>query len=160
MSVPFSRSLRSMHVDSFRASIIGMVLAVLLVFALIGWFFLAKVSVYEYSTNVVFQEDGHIYSTFDEDAMLRVRTGQTGTLHLDFGEDTGQISLPILIVGKEAEQNRVEILVMEGTVPPGAPTQEIPSQLEIEVEYISPIQLVMKASGQYFSGSSQRPPSP
>lgn len=159
MSVPFSRSLRSMHVDSFRASLIGMILAVLLVFALIGWFLLAKVSMYEYSSKVSFQDDGRIFATFEEDAMPRIRTGQTGILHLDLGEDTGQISLPILIVGKEADQNRAEFLVMEGTVPSGISVKEAPAQLEVEVEYISPIQLVMRASGQYFSGSAQRPPS-
>ncbi|HYP26667.1 MAG TPA: HlyD family efflux transporter periplasmic adaptor subunit [Blastocatellia bacterium] len=49
MSVNFSRSMRSLAVDSFRPSVLGFTLSAILLLAWLSWFFLARVSVYELS---------------------------------------------------------------------------------------------------------------
>ncbi|MFN2195799.1 MAG: hypothetical protein ACK2UW_06710 [Anaerolineales bacterium] len=153
MTVPFSRTLRSMNIDTFRASWIGLILAFVLAAALIAWFFLAHVTLYEYSTSVTIQPDGSIYAVFPEEAIARVRTGQTGILRLALADDQGQTTLPVLVVGKQAAQNQVEVLVIEGDMPAGVSPDELSAQLEVAVEEISPGRLVMRTSGQFFSGS-------
>lgn len=162
MTVPFSRTLRSMNLDTFRATWIGLILALLLVAALIGWFFLATVTLYEYSSSVTFQPDGHIYAVFPEEAMPRLRVGQNGLLKLSLtdGQGQNQISLPVLVVGKQPSQNQVEVLVMQGDVPAGISPEELSAQLEVAVEEISPGRLVMRASGQFFTSGSQTNGSP
>ena len=94
MTVPFSRSLRSLGIDSFRASLIGMILAVLIVFALIAWFFLAKVTLYEYSSSITFNEDGRIYAEFSSEAMPRLRPGESAILRITLPGENRQVSLP------------------------------------------------------------------
>lgn len=49
MSISFSRSMRSLAVDSFRLSVLGFIFSAILVVAWFAWFFLARVSVYELS---------------------------------------------------------------------------------------------------------------
>jgi hypothetical protein len=144
-----------MNIDTFRASWVGLILALVLVGALIGWFFLATVTLYEYSSKVTIQPDGRIFAVFPEDATARLRTGQTGLLKFSLPEEQGQISLPVLVVGKRSAQNQVEVLVMEGNVPPGISPEELSAQLEVAVEEISPGRLVMRASGQFFASGSQ-----
>jgi len=82
-----------------------------------------------------------------------VRTGQTGILRLALADDQGQTTLPVLVVGKQAAQNQVEVLVIEGDMPAGVSPDELSAQLEVAVEEISPGRLVMRTSGQFFSGS-------
>jgi membrane fusion protein (multidrug efflux system) len=49
MAIPFARSMRSLDADSFRVSGVVLLIAGLLLAAWCGWFFLAKVSLYELS---------------------------------------------------------------------------------------------------------------
>jgi hypothetical protein len=118
VTVPFSRSLRSLRIDSFRASVIGMILAMLIVFALIAWFFLAKVTLYEYSSSITFNEDGRIYAVFPPEAMPRLRPGQSAILRVSLPPDTRQMSLPALVVNKDTASNQVDLLGLGGNLPP------------------------------------------
>lgn len=159
MSVPFSRSLRSLHIDSFRASLIGMVLALFVVVGLIIWFFLARLTIYEYSTGFSVTEDGRFYASFQPESMPRIRSGQSALLRLTFSEDGQQVTLPALVVNKIPSENQVEILVMGGALPAGIDPGELSARVEVEAEYISPANLVMRASGQYLN-REQMPVSP
>jgi multidrug resistance efflux pump/uncharacterized membrane protein (UPF0127 family) len=49
MSTPFSRTMYSLTADGFRRSLLGMLLAAILLSAWTAWFFLAQVTVYEVS---------------------------------------------------------------------------------------------------------------
>ena len=49
MAIPFARSMRSLEADSFRFSGILLAIAAVLLAAWAGWFFLARVSLYELS---------------------------------------------------------------------------------------------------------------
>jgi membrane fusion protein (multidrug efflux system) len=49
MAIPFARSMRSLEADSFRFSGVMLAIAGLLLAAWCGWFFLARVSIYEVS---------------------------------------------------------------------------------------------------------------
>jgi len=47
MAVTFSHSLRSLNADSFRRSVIGLLLAVAVLGAWVGWALFARVTLYE-----------------------------------------------------------------------------------------------------------------
>lgn len=103
-----------MRIDSFRASLIGVILSVVLVTALIAWFFFARVTLYEYSTAFSITEDSRIYATFRPESMPRLRIGQSGLLRLELGEDRGEATLPVLVIDKQNDRNQVELLVVDG----------------------------------------------
>src|SRR3990172_7369090 len=46
MSTPFSRSMRSLELDSFRLTLVALSVAVLLLMGWLAWFFFAEVSLY------------------------------------------------------------------------------------------------------------------
>ena len=52
MSTPFTRSLRSLRMDRFRLSLVGLVTSILLLAAWMVWFFLARISLYEISQDI------------------------------------------------------------------------------------------------------------
>ena len=159
MSVPFSRSLRSMKIDSFRASLIGMALALLIVIALVMWFFLAHITLYEYSTGVSVSEDGRLYASFQPESLPRIHVGQSALLRLNFAEDGQQVTLPAMVINKTPGEEQVEILVMGGELPAGSASGEFSARVEVEAEYITPANLVMRASGKYLN-RGQVPVSP
>lgn len=160
MAVPFSRSLRSMKIDSFRASLLGLILSAALVAALIAWFFLARITLYEYSTGLTVSEEGRIFATFRPESMPRVRIGQSGVLRLDLGDELGEAALPVLVIDKQSDRNQVELLVLDGEIPSSLSVDELIGQVEVEAEYISPARLVMRASGQFLNSEGQVPVSP
>ena len=58
MSIPFSRSMRSLKVDSYRASLVGILLASAIMLALVVWFFSARITLFEVSNSVGMSEEG------------------------------------------------------------------------------------------------------
>ncbi len=58
MPAPFANTLRSLNADRFRASLIGLGVALVLLIAWGSWFFLAQVTIYEVSASAAVAEDG------------------------------------------------------------------------------------------------------
>ena len=148
MSLQFSRSLRSLRIDSFRASRIGLVLALLNMSALIAWFFLAKVTLYETSSSISFTEEGRLMAVFTPESIKRIQPGQSAILRISPGADQPTISASALVYGVETEGNRVELLVMSPEFPRDISTEKFSGQVEVEVEYITPAKLVLRTSGK------------
>ena len=159
MSTQFSRSIRSLNIDGFRASIVGMILAGLILVALIIWFLVAKVTLYETSSDVQLTADGIIIATFQPEAMSHIRTGQAAVLRVKGGVEQKTMAVPALVINHDAKTNQAEILVMTGTIPQELYQEGIAGSVEVEVEHITPANLVMRASGNFF-GSTELPLSP
>jgi hypothetical protein len=136
-----------------------MVLALIVVVALVAWFFLARLTMYEYSTGFSVTEDGRLYASFQPESMPRIRTGQSALLRLTFTEDNQQVTLPALVINKLPGDDQVEILVLGGELPAGIGPGDFSARVEVEAEYISPANLVMRASGQFLN-QGQVPVSP
>jgi|WetSurMetagenome_2_1015567.scaffolds.fasta_scaffold394069_2 hypothetical protein len=154
MSLQFSRSLRALRVDSFRPSRFAMFLAILLMGGLIAWFFTAKVTLYENSASLQFSEDGRLLATFTPEGMKRVRQGQTAMLHIDAGTDQPAETLPAMVFDTQVDSNVAEILVKSNEVPESLKTGNLSGHVEIEVEYTTPAQLLLRVSGKYFGGNN------
>jgi hypothetical protein len=158
MSLQFSRSIRSLRIDSFRASRIGLLLGLLIMSALIAWFFFAKVTLYETSASISFTENGRLMAVFTPEAIKRIQPGQSAILRLSPGADQSSINASALVYGVETEQNNVELLVMTPGLSAEIPKEKLSGQVEVEVEYITPAKLVLRTSGKVFNNNKNEVP--
>jgi hypothetical protein len=158
VSIQFSRSLRSLKSDSFRASRIGLVLAIIFVIALLIWFFFAKVTLYEVSTNIELTSDGHIFAKFSEEGVKRISVGQTAIIRLEGKKNQQKINLPALVVDT-SKKDKIEIYPLAHSLPEELEMDTIKGQVDVEVEYVKPVEMVLRTSGN-FMNQSQIPVSP
>jgi len=156
MSLQFSRSMRSLTIDSYRASRIGMILAAILMLGLILWFLLAKVSLYETSTNVTLTQDGRLLASFNSDALARIQPGQTATISLTGGPEGRTVLLSATVIGKDPDTNQVEFWAIANNAPPDILQGNPTARVDVQVESITPARLVLRASGKYL-GQPQKP---
>jgi hypothetical protein len=156
LSLQFSRSIRSLTIDSYRASRIGMILAAILLLVLILWFLLAKVSLYETSTNVTLTQDGRLLASFSPEAQARIQPGQTATIRLTGGAEGQTVLLRATVIGKDPATNQVEFWAVANNAPPDILQGNPTARVDVQVESITPARLVLRASGKYL-GQTQKP---
>lgn len=159
MSLQFSRSMRSLKIDSFRIARIGLILAMINVAVLLVWFFLARVTLYETSSRLEIADDGRLLANFSKEALQRIRVGQTAVLRISNGENQRPTALPALVVNMDTAAGQVEVLPLTENLPRDVWSEPPAGQVEVEVEYLSPAALVMRASGR-FMNTAQVPVSP
>ncbi len=153
MSLTFSRSTRSLGIDSFRASRFGLLLAIGLMVAFLAWFFLARVTLYEVSSTMRLLEDGMLQVTFAQEALGRLRQGQPAMVRLYPGPDQPVISLPAMVYEIPTEGEDVKFYLMTSELSPGGLQGKLNGQVEVEVEHLSPAELVLRTSGKYLNRS-------
>jgi len=149
VSIQFSRSMRSLSLDSYRASQIAMVLATILMLALILWFLLAKVTLYESSSTVNLTEDGRVIAVFRPESMRRIQPGQKGYLRLNTRADQPVVSYPAVVVSIDAETNEVEFFIYPGENPQEFQPGKLDGRIDVVAETITPARLVLRATGKY-----------
>lgn len=161
MSLQFSRSLRSLNIDSFRASRIGLFLAIGNILLLLIWFSSAKVTLYEVSSELEIANDATLVAQFPAESMARLYPGQSALVRIDAGQDQPLITIPSIVIGVDTKNNKVELLMMTDDLPAGLLEGGVEgkAEVEVEVEYVTPAELVMRASGKFVS-KSQVPISP
>lgn len=158
MSLQFSRSLRSLRIDSFQASRIGLLLAILNVVALLVWFFFGKVTLYEVSSGVEFTSDGRVLAVFSEEGAKRIREGQSAIVRIEGQADQPSVTLPALVIDTSGKE-KVEVLIISTDAPAETGFENLKGQVDIEVEYVTPAEMVFRTSGKYLN-QSQIPVSP
>jgi hypothetical protein len=151
LSLQFSRSLRSLRVDSFRAAKVGLLLAILLMTGLLAWFFLAKVTLYENSTSIELTDDSRILASFSQEGMGRIRKGQAALVRLKSGSDQPDVTLPAFVYDLSPESNQAVLVFDTNQVPVELQTGSLNGRVEVEVEYLTPVELVVRATGKYLN---------
>lgn len=151
--------MRSLQLDSFRASRLGLAFALALMSALIVWFFQAKVTLYEISTSLEVGPEGKLLAAFPKEALSRLRPGMPAILRLRQGADQPPITLPAVVFDLPRQGEQVEVVVLSGALPPEASRDRLTGQVEVEVDYVTPAELVLRASGKYLN-RNQVPVSP
>ena len=151
--------MRSLRLDSFRATRIGLVFAIIIMLALIVWFFMAKVTLYEVGSTLEWNADGKLMATFPKESLTRLRPGMPAILRLPQGPDQPAITIPAVVFNLPREGEQVEILVLPSQVPLDTQQGKLSGQVEVEVEYVTPAELVLRTSGKYLN-RSQVPVSP
>ena len=153
MSIPFSRSMRSLKADSFRPALVGLLLAMALLIAWAAWFFLARITLHETGQIVLTTKGGLVVADFSPEALGRIQRGQPALLHLDgiTGDQAGTTPAIVTSVTNQAQEGRVrvELFAPVSDVFPIPLQDGLTGQVEIEVEHISPATFVMRASGQF-----------
>jgi hypothetical protein len=96
---------------------------------------------------------------FPPEAMARIREGQSAILRIDAGPDQPALTVPALVVGSEHGGEKVELLMMVPDLPFETLGEELSGQIQVEVEYITPAELVFRTSGKVL-GERQIPLSP
>ncbi len=81
MPTPFTNTLRSLNADGFRAALIGLGVALVLLIAWGGWFVLARMTVYEVSTSAIVARDGFVIADFPSAKLERIRRRQAAWLY-------------------------------------------------------------------------------
>jgi hypothetical protein len=151
MSIPFSRSTRSLGVDSFRPALIGLGLAILTLIALIAWFFLARITLYQSSDGAKLKQDGQIIAAFPEGTFSQLKPGQTAILRLGQAGDQRQVSIPAVVFDTQGGSEQVVLIVTDVSALPETATEETPGRVDVEVEYITPAELLLRASGKFLT---------
>jgi len=150
MALTFSRSMRSLQGDSFRPSLAALIIASILVLAWIAWLVFAPVVLYETSSDWQVQRDGALIVRFPEKTIARLRPGQPVTLTIQADADQPPQQLKAMVADTPMRtQNRlapdtVKIALLSGNLPKG----EVSGEIKIEVERVSPLTLLTRASGQ------------
>ena len=153
MSLQFSRSTRSMNIDSYRASQVGLIVASLLMLLLIGWFFFARVGLYEISQEVAFDEQGRLMASFSPESLERIQPGQPAVLRFYSPGNQPPLTIRAMVFDTPADTGRAEILVMSEDLPKLPMAEGGKGQVEVEVDSLSPFTLVMRATGKYVGSS-------
>ncbi|MGW8143351.1 MAG: hypothetical protein ACWGN2_03095 [Anaerolineales bacterium] len=149
MSIQFSRSVQSLNIDSFRASKIGLIIGSLLMFTLILWFFFARVSVHEISHDVRFNEDGRILATFSEEAFTRIQPGQDALIRIFNAAEGPPLAVQGFVYDVFPERNQAEIIIVSENLFDIPETNNINAQVDVEIEKVTPFNLIMRYSGQF-----------
>ena len=172
MANPFSRTTRAIQVDNFYVSLIGLSVATILALAWGWWFFKSEVTMYETSQAISvtnkesletqFVDDGPrtktfrkriVTANFQTEALQRIRPGQGALLRLDgrLGKQAGAIPAIVLTVDRPDGKRlgKVELLTMMDADAPNPFETGIGGEVKVEVEYVTPAILVMRASGMF-----------
>ena len=153
MSIPFSRSMRSLKADSVRPTLVGLLLAMTLLITWAAWFFLARITLYETGRVVLTTKGGIVVASFSPGALGRIQRGQPALLSLDgiTGDQAGTTPAIVTNVANQAQEGwvRVELFAPATTAFPTPIQDGLTGSVEIEVEHISPATFVMRASGQF-----------
>jgi hypothetical protein len=150
-----------MQTDGFQGSLIGAVLAMVLLSAWLAWFFLATVTIYEASETMVVSET---YTTVAADFPLetqgRIKRGQSALLHFEgaAGPHLGAVPALVTEVETRPEEDRLhaKLYPFWSIDPTDIPPEDLVGTARIEVDRISPAMLVLQATGQFIDTAQIR----
>lgn len=150
MSLPFSRSMRSLHADSYRFSLAMFIGSIGLLTAWAGWFFLARITLYETGQIVGTTRRGTVVVALPSEASGKLRRGQLAVMRLQGTSVDQGGTLPVTVqeVTKKAEQVRVELSVPHQMAAPINWKERMAGQVEIAVDHVSPATLFTQPTGQ------------
>ena len=161
MAIAFSRSLRSLQSDGWRAPLVGLLLGILLLAVWVGWFFLASVRFNETGRVVRIDENGFLIAEFSTASLARLKRGQMALVRLDseqVGVSIDTKTVPVQAVVSEVKpfdlvpgQVRLAVLPEQAkllpTALPDQPAIALSASVEVVVERLSPAQLVLRNVG-------------
>jgi hypothetical protein len=136
-----------------------MALGILIMVALLLWFFLVKVTIYEFSTELDFTETGLVTASFPKENLKKLAAGQPAIIQIDLGPNQPGVTLTGMVIGTDPNQETAELVILSEEITQIPVDEDISGQVQVEVEYVTPAMLVRRASGMYVN-NSQYPVSP
>lgn len=151
MPTPFANTLRSLNADRFRAGLIGLGVALVLLIAWGCWFFLARMTVYEVSVSAVVAGDGFVVAEFPAVSPGRIRRGQAAWLSPVLKGEKQSGSVPAVVIdvirSSAAEPTRVKLFPVHQRDQRQVLAEGQKVRVEIEVDAVSPAAMVLRTSG-------------
>jgi hypothetical protein len=132
----FARTTRTLTNDTFRPSLIGLILAVLVLAGWGLWFALARTPLYATSIGARLNGDGQVTATFDGSHIGRIRRGQEAVV-LD-GVSGSALRAQVMEVA-DPYQNRLDPNSVRLFVYSTIPLEQSPSQVRVRVGDESPL---------------------
>lgn len=170
LSIPFSRSLRSLNNDNFKGTrwIVGLGFLILMLWGL--WFLLAPSSLYEASEGAAVQAQAGLplggVANFPITLASKIQPGQTARFHpknpVDLGSAYDNITAIIKEVKKTSRSLEVTFLLQLPASAYANLPQNMQGTLEVEVGQTTPINLIFGSAtaGQVRLASSATPLTP
>lgn len=176
MASPFSQTMRSLQADNFYLTIGGLIVAIVLAVVWGHWFFTAEVTFYETSQSVRVTDKESVVSLFPSDAggaaqralnlrrrlvvaefppeaLESIRSGQMAFLHLEgkVGKQAGAIPAVVANVfpASQKQKGHIEFIAEIDAEAPNPFEEGVGGEVKVEVDYITPAKLVMRASGLF-----------
>lgn len=151
MAIPFARATRSLAADSFRYTLIALAVAILLLLAWGYWFTTASIRFYQTSEDVEIEDSGIVSALFaKEDSQVIVR-GQHALFYPDGGIDGRITALAAVVTDvthkQQSGQAQVQLVLLDERRRVVGPLTGATGRVEIELEQLSPLQLVIRNSG-------------
>ncbi len=142
--------MRSLEADGFRPSVIALLLAAVLLIGWLGWFVFGRITVFETAPAVSVSQTGDVVVDFPAEKRPLFHIGQVGWVRLTLPHNQPKVDLPVIVmdISPAGESVRLELYAVQDPTSP-ALANDLPAQVEIQVEKISPAKLVMRASGQF-----------
>jgi hypothetical protein len=131
-AIAFSKTLRALEADDFRASKLGLAAAALVIGAWVWWLVAARVPQYE-STTQVRIENGHVVAYFPSTAGIAI--GQPALLYLSGKTISTRV--------QSVAADHVDLSV------PSGPQPLTPVSIEIETSRVSPATLALRMLGEH-----------
>jgi hypothetical protein len=151
VSIPFSRSTRSLMSDSFRPALIGLALAILTMTALILWFFLARITLYQSSATATLQEDGQIRASFSAETFAQIKPGQAAIFRLGQAGDQRPVTIPAQVFDTQGGNEDVLLIITDASALPVDFSANQEGRVDVKTESIAPVELLLRAAGKFLS---------
>jgi hypothetical protein len=151
LSLQFSRSMRALRLDSFRLSRVGLILALLNMVALLAWFFFVQVTMYEVSPALSPGDQGHLLVSFSPEAFSRIRVGESALVRLNASGDQAGGAYPAMVFDINRDKNQADLYLLPSENPPDLSGDKINGRAEVEVEYVTPFELILRNSGRFMN---------
>lgn len=148
MSASFSRSIRTMQMETSGKPVALLLVMMAFLTAWLGWLLLAQVPVYAVGETAVLTSSTQASAQFTPDALTNLRSGQTGLLRLEGFSN----AIPVTVV--EMDQTLVDgrftaQLRLQPSSQSAIPFQAgLNGRVEIEVEQTTPFTLLLRAIKQ------------
>jgi hypothetical protein len=140
MSLSFSRSTRTITNDTFRPSLVGLTIAILVLVAWGAWFAVARAPLYESSATLELTREGEILARFDDKPFSQIRPGQTAVV-MDANGETRRAEVMEIA---NRSQNRLEPNTVRLYLYGADPSSASPKQVQIQVGQESPLLALLR----------------
>jgi hypothetical protein len=137
--------------DSFRPALIGLALAILTLAALIIWFFLARISLYQSSAKAFLQQDGQIVASFSSETFSQIKPGQTAVFRMGQAGDQRPVTIPAMIFDTQGGNEKVIVTITDASNLPADLVGQQDGRVDVETEAIAPAELLLRASGKFLA---------
>lgn len=146
VSAHFSRTTRAIYADSLQPVLIGLTFLVVLMAGWAGWFFFAKIQLYETSPTARFTKAGVIVADFPAKSLPRLRRGQSAFFY-PTGEHTPAVAIAAVVVSVTPGVEQVQLSPQGDASARAHLLQGVAGRVEVVVDELSPASLVIQAAG-------------